>query len=85
MPVGNVDVHPTIARIMGLPRAAGGTLRGRVLEEALVDGRTRRVTVKTLRSKPGPDGLRTVLRYQEAGGVRYFDAAGIPGRSVGLK
>ena len=54
MPVGNVDVHPTIARIMGLPREAGGTLRGRVLEEALVDGRTSRVTVKTLRSKPGP-------------------------------
>ena len=54
MPVGNVDVHPTIARLMGLPREAGGTLRGRVLEEALVDGRTSRVTVKTLRSKPGP-------------------------------
>ena len=84
MPVGNVDVHPTIARLMGLPREAGGALRGRVLEEALVDGRTSRVTVKTLRSQPGPNGLRTVLRYQEAGGVRYFDAAGFPGRSVGL-
>jgi arylsulfatase A-like enzyme len=85
MPVGNVDVHPTIARIMGWPREPRGTLTGRVLEEALVNGRTRRVAVKTLRSKPGPDGFRTVLRYQEVAGVRYFDAAGTPGRTVGLK
>jgi len=40
--------------------------------------------VKTLQSKPGPGGLRTVLRYQEVGGVRYFDAAGFPGRTVGV-
>jgi arylsulfatase A-like enzyme len=84
MPVGNVDVHPTIARIMRLPRESRGTLRGRVLEEALVNGRQARVAVKTLESKPGPGGLRTVLRYQEVSGVRYFDAAGIPGRTVGL-
>ena len=69
--------------VLGL--ASSGTLRGRVLEEALVGGRTRRVAVKTLRSPPGPDGFRTVLRYQEVTGVRYFDAAGMPGRSVGLK
>jgi hypothetical protein len=85
MPVGNTDVHPTMARILGLAAASSGTLRGRVLEEALVGGRTRRVAVKTQRSTPGPDGFRTVLRYQEVAGVRYFDAAGMPGRSVGLK
>jgi hypothetical protein len=84
MPVGNVDVHHTIARIMQLPREPRGTLTGRVLEEALVNGRQARVSVKTLRSKPGPNGLRTVLRYQEVRGVRYFDAAGFPGRTVGL-
>jgi hypothetical protein len=84
MPVGNVDVHPTMARILRLPSEPRGTLRGRVLEEALVDGRTRRVSVKTLRSKPGPNGFRTVLRYQEANGVRYLDAAGVPGRIVGV-
>jgi hypothetical protein len=55
-----------------------------VLEEALVDGRTRRVAVKTLRSEPGPNGFRTVLRYQEVAGVRYLDAAGVPGRIVGI-
>jgi hypothetical protein len=85
MPVGNTDVHPTMARIMRLPVEPLGSLRGRVLEEALVDGRTARVAVRTLRSKPGPGGLRTVVRYQEVRGVRYFDAAGVPGRSVGVK
>jgi len=84
MPVGNVDVHPTLARILRLPREPRGTLTGRVIEEALVNGRLARVTVKTLQSKPGPGGLRTVLRYQEVGGVRYFDAAGFPGRTVGV-
>jgi hypothetical protein len=85
MPVGNVDVHPTMARILRLPSEPRGSLRGRVLDEALVGGRTRRVSVKTLRSKPGPNGFRTVLRYQEANGVRYLDAAGMPGRIVGLE
>ena len=67
-----------------MPRQPGGALTGRVLEEALVNGRTARVTVNTLESKPGSGGLRTVLRYQEVRGVRYFDAAGFPGRTVGL-
>jgi len=84
MPVGNVDVHPTMARILGLPSEPVGTLKGRVLAEALVNGRSARVTTKTLRSKPGPGGVQTVLRYQEVGGVRYFDAAGTPGRTIGL-
>jgi len=77
-------VHHTMARVLGLPPEAQGTLKGRVMEEALVNGRSSRVTVKTLRSKPGSGGVRTVLRYQEVGGVRYFDAAGTPGRTVGL-
>jgi hypothetical protein len=85
MPVGNVDVHDTLARILGLPPAPRGGLRGRVIEEALVGGRPSRVSVETLRSKPGPDGVQTVLRYQEVKGVRYFDAAGTPGRTIGLK
>ena len=59
-----------------MPREPRGTLTGRVLEEALVNGRAARVTVRTLRAKPGPNGLRTILRYQEVAGVRYFDAAG---------
>jgi len=83
-PVGNVDVHHTMARILQLPPTPRQGLRGRVMEEALVNGRSPRVTVKTMQSKPGPGGVRTVLRYQEVGGARYFDAAGTPGRTVGL-
>jgi hypothetical protein len=84
MPVGNVDVHHTMARILRLPSASQGTLKGRVIEEALVNGRSSKVTVKTLRATPGPGGVQTSLRYQEVRGVRYFDAAGTPGRTVGL-
>jgi hypothetical protein len=84
MPVGNVDVHETMARILQLRVEPIGRLHGRVLEEALRGGRSARVTVKTLRSKPGAGGVQTVLRYQEVSGVRYFDAAGTPGRTVGL-
>ena len=70
---------------MRLPREPRGSLTGRVLEEALVGGRApARVTVKTLRSRPGLNGLRTVLRYQDVGRVRYVDAGGFPGRTVGL-
>lgn len=84
MPVGNADVAPTLSRLIGLRMPPRGSLAGRVLDEALVNGRERGFTPKTVRSKPGPGGLRTVLKYQEVSGVRYFDAGGYPGRTVGL-
>ena len=34
--------------------------------------------------KPAASGLRTVLNFQRVGSQRYFDAAGFPGRTVGL-
>jgi hypothetical protein len=37
-----------------------------------------------LRGPAVADGLPTVLNYQEAQGTRYFDAAGFPGRTMGL-
>ncbi len=30
-------------------------------------------------------GLRTVLNFQRVGTQRYFDAAGFPGRTLGLE
>ena len=33
---------------------------------------------------PAAGGIRTVLDYQLVGNTRYFDAAGFPGRTVGL-
>jgi hypothetical protein len=38
----------------------------------------------TDQSCPAANGLRTVLTYQRVGSARYFDAAGFPGRTVGL-
>jgi hypothetical protein len=35
-------------------------------------------------SEPAPNGLVTVLDMQMVGTTRYFDAAGFPGRTVGL-
>jgi hypothetical protein len=48
--------------------------------------RAGRLEVKTftVTSDPAENGLRTVLDVQAVGDVRYFDAAGFPGRTVGL-
>jgi hypothetical protein len=35
-------------------------------------------------STPAANGRKTVLEYQRVGDTRYFDAAGFPGRTVGL-
>ena len=42
------------------------------------------VTSDTLRAQPGANGLPTVLNYQQVEKMRYFDAAGFPGRTIGL-
>jgi arylsulfatase A-like enzyme len=85
-PVSNADWAPTLAHILGLDMPARGQLTGRVMTEALAAGgaapETRKVTV---RSEPAANGFRTVLNAQEAGGRRYFDAAGMPGRTIGLE
>jgi len=35
-------------------------------------------------SQPAANGVRTILEYQVVEGRLYFDAAGFPGRTVGL-
>jgi hypothetical protein len=37
-----------------------------------------------MRSAPDDAGLVTLLKYQTIGLTRYFDAAGYPGRTLGL-
>ena len=39
---------------------------------------------RDIRSDRAEGGLRTVLKLQRVGSQRYFDAAGFPGRTVGL-
>ncbi len=83
-PVSNADVGKTVAAILKLKIPARGKLVGRVAAEAMPGGAVPKVTPKTERSAPTPDGLATVLDYQLVGTTRYFDAAGFPGRTVGL-
>ena len=85
LPISNADVGMTAARLLDLTPKHKGNLIGRVMSEAMPNGATPRVKSRTLTSQPAADGLRTVLNFQTVGTQRYFDSAGFPGRTVGLK
>ncbi len=84
-PVSNADLAQTLAQATGLKLPAQGKLSGRVIAEALKGGAATPFEARTVHSDKAADGFETVLDYQEAGGVRYFDAAGMPGRVYGVK
>lgn len=86
-PVSNADVAVTLAYVLGIQMPNHGKLVGRVLSESLVGAGRQKVTSTsgTLKSQPATNGLRTVLKYQDVGQTRYFDAAGFPGRTNGLE
>jgi arylsulfatase A-like enzyme len=74
LPVGNGDIAPTLARLMGFELPRGG-LVGRVLTEALAGGvAPAPPSAQRLRS-PAAAGRETLLVYQEQDGVRYLDTA----------
>ena len=83
-PASNADVGRTIAQLLQLDVSDKGKLVGRVLSEALPNGAVPEVTGRVVISDPAANGLTTVLNMQMVGGTRYFDAAGFPGRTVGL-
>ena len=83
-PVSNADIVPTLARLLGLDIQPRGTLTGRVISEALKGGRPVSFSRKHLASAPAANGMATYLDWQTADGRPYFDAAGFPGRAVGL-
>jgi hypothetical protein len=85
-PVSNADWANTAAHILGLQLSSRGHLKGRVMTEALRDGGPAPPTQAIiLRSKPAANGFTTILNAQVAGGETYLDAAGAPGRAIGLK
>jgi arylsulfatase A-like enzyme len=84
LPVSNADVGATAARILGLTQKPNGNLVGRVMTEATPNGATPKAVSASVKSEPAANGLRTVLNYQRVGSQRYFDAAGFPGRTVGI-
>jgi predicted AlkP superfamily pyrophosphatase or phosphodiesterase len=85
LPVSNADIGMTAARIMGLTAKRKGNLIGRAMTEAMPNGTTPKATSGSVKSEPAAGGLRTVLNFQRVGSQRYFDAAGFPGRTVGLQ
>ncbi len=84
-PVSNADIAPTLEKILGITLPSAGKLRGRALDEALINGKPVRPWRQDVVSKQGNNGLRTIVNMQYVGSTRYFDAAGFPGRTVGLK
>jgi hypothetical protein len=83
-PVSNADVGMTIARIAHLQLPAHGKLVGRPFREAMPGGTLPVFSRGFERSPAAAGGVMTVLRYQQVGTERYLDAAGFPGRTVGL-
>jgi arylsulfatase A-like enzyme len=84
-PVSNADIVGTVARILGLDLKPKGHEVGRVMAEALVGGVVPPFASAQRRSTPAANGFVTVLNLQTAGGAPYFDTAGAPGRTLGLK
>jgi len=75
-PVGNIDLVPTIASILGIEMPSVGSLKGRVMREAMVgQSSVAGSGVKTMTSEATSGGLSTVMEYQEMSGVRYYDRA----------
>jgi arylsulfatase A-like enzyme len=83
-PISNADIAPTLAHLLGLDMPAKGTLRGRVISEALVGGAAVDHAAHEEHSDPAANGFVTSLKVQEAGGKRYYDAAGGAGRTLGF-
>ena len=48
-----------------------------MITEALKGGSRQAFAKYTIHTAPADNGARTILKYQEVGGRRYFDAAGI--------
>jgi hypothetical protein len=83
-PTSNADIGQTIANLMGLDVTGRGKLLGRVITEALPNGAVPQTASRVVMSEPAANGLVTVVNMQTVGTTRYFDAAGFPGRTVGL-
>ncbi len=83
-PVSNGDIGKTMAWLLGLKGKDKGSLVGRVLTEAMPNGAMVGARPLVMRSVADDTGLTTVVKYQTIGPTRYFDAAGYPGRTLGL-
>ena len=83
-PASNADIGQTVASLLGLRIPDKGKLVGRVLSEAMPNGAMPEAPSAIVRSEPDAAGHVTVVLTQSVGATRYFDAAGYPGRTLGL-
>jgi arylsulfatase A-like enzyme len=83
-PASNADLGKTIAALLNLRIQDKGRLVGRVLREAMPNGAMPQVVRQLVKSAPDAAGRVTVVDSQLVGATRYFDAAGYPGRTLGL-
>jgi arylsulfatase A-like enzyme len=84
-PVSNADLAWTAARILKLELRPKGREVGRAIEEAFPNRPIPKAAGDTVRSAPAANGFVTVLKRQRLGATPYFDAAGMPGRVLGLE
>jgi arylsulfatase A-like enzyme len=84
IPVSNADVGQTIAALLHLELPKNGSLIGRLMSEAFKGGAEPKVESTILKSAPSPEGLVTELKMHKVGDVKYLDAAGFKGRTLGL-
>lgn len=74
-PMSNADIAPTLASLMHIDLPFQGTLRGRILREAM-RGTTDLPMVTREKHVSVPSGdISTVLLYQSVGDERYYDEA----------
>ena len=83
-PASNADIGKTIARLLDLDIKDHGPLVGRVLGEAMPNGVMPEWKSDLRRSAPDALGHVTMVKLQTVDATFYFDAAGYPGRTLGL-
>ena len=84
-PVSNADIAITLAQVLHIDLKPKGHETGRTLSEALKGGVTPPFGATIRRSAAAANGFVTVLNGQRVGDTSYFDAAGAPGRTLGLR
>ena len=75
-PVGNADIVPTLAQILGFELSSNGDLKGRVILEALKGGPFAVFFERQAFISPrAASGQSTALEFQRVGSRLYFDEA----------
>jgi arylsulfatase A-like enzyme len=76
VPTSNVDIAPTLLRLLGLPSAP--TMTGRVIEEGLRNGRPAPAVTRSTETVKTPDGSYVLAaRISTVSGYRYLDSTSV--------